>query len=138
SRSQREDSPERNDSAVDGRSCGQRADRRCVVEGGRRCEVQHHSRNDRADVSCTTRVGTTALMFSAASGNVDAVQALIKAGADVNATDKTQGQTAAIFAAANGRADVIRILAANKADLNARSNVPTRLSKTVGQSFTPV
>ena len=44
-------------------------------------------------------------MLAAASGNVDAVKALVDGGADVNAKEPVRGLTPVMFAAASNRAD---------------------------------
>jgi ankyrin repeat protein len=60
--------------------------------------------------------GTTALMFAAQAGKVDAVKLLLDKGAKVDAKETARGETALMFAAAYGRADVIRVLTAKGAD----------------------
>jgi ankyrin repeat protein len=60
-------------------------------------------------------------MLAAASGEADAVKALIAHGAEVNAAEPTRGETALMFAIANRRADAVRALIAAKADVNAAS-----------------
>ena len=51
------------------------------------------------------------------------MNALLAAGADVNAKEKAHGQTALMFAAGFNRGQVIRVLAAKHADLNAASAI---------------
>ncbi len=67
--------------------------------------------------------GTTALMFAAQSGKVDAVKLLLDNGAKVDAKEGARGETALMFAAAYGRGDVIRALTARGADPKAATKV---------------
>ncbi|HYM23072.1 MAG TPA: ankyrin repeat domain-containing protein, partial [Vicinamibacterales bacterium] len=76
-----------------------------------------------ADVNGRTSNGTTALMFAAASGNVDAVSALVARGSDVNARESVRGFTAIMFAAASDRAAVVNVLAQRGANLKATTTV---------------
>ena len=66
-------------------------------------------------------MGTSVLMQAAASGNVDAVSALLKAGAAVDATD-AHGDTALMIAAREGRPEVLRALLAAGADKALRNH----------------
>jgi len=56
------------------------------------------------------------LMLAAASGNLEAVEALIRRGADINAIESVHSQTALMFAAASDRVDVTRVLLERGAD----------------------
>ncbi len=49
-------------------------------------------------------------MAAAKRGQTDIVQALLEAGADINAKDKYGKTTALMFAAANGHTDVVELL----------------------------
>jgi ankyrin repeat protein len=69
--------------------------------------------------------GETPLMHAARSTRVDAVKALVKAGADVNAKETWNGQTALMWAAAEGDGAVVEALLELGADLHARSNAGT-------------
>lgn len=60
-----------------------------------------------------------ALIEAVRLGRIDAVRALLAAGADVNATD-ARGTTALMAVAGQARADIIRTLLAAGADPNAR------------------
>ena len=60
----------------------------------------------------------TALMLAAEQGHLDVVQALLDAGADLNA-GKGEWGTALMKAAQNGHLGVVRALIAAKADVNA-------------------
>ncbi len=51
-------------------------------------------------------------MLAAASGNVAAVQALLAAGAEVDAKEQSMEQTALMFAAAFNRVEVMKALIA--------------------------
>ncbi len=62
-------------------------------------------------------------MLAAASGSVEAVKALLAAGAEVEAKESSMQQTALMFAAANTRVDVMRALIAAGADVKAASKV---------------
>jgi ankyrin repeat protein len=66
--------------------------------------------------------GETPLMSAARSANVDAVKALARAGADVNAKETWSGQTALMWAAAEGDSAMASTLLELGADLRARSN----------------
>ena len=81
-----------------------------------------------ADVNAATSNGTTPLMFAAAAGNVEAVDALVAAGANVNAKESVRGLTAAMFAAASNRAAALEALAKHGADLRATSKVTDLVS----------
>ncbi|MGE0862798.1 MAG: ankyrin repeat domain-containing protein [Vicinamibacterales bacterium] len=76
-----------------------------------------------SDPKAGTPNGTTPLMVAAAAGKVDAVKALVDAGADVNAKDGVRLQTPLMYAAAANRADVITFLAGKGGDLKATSKV---------------
>jgi ankyrin repeat protein len=76
-----------------------------------------------ADPNATGPGGATPLMKAATSGSVEAVNALIAHGADVNAKESAHGQTALMFAAAAGRGEVIKTLAAHGADMKVTTNV---------------
>src|SRR4030095_8312930 len=58
-------------------------------------------------------------------GRLDAVELLLKAGSDPNATDSYQKQTALMWAAEEGHIDVVNVLLAAKADPNAKARVST-------------
>ena len=66
--------------------------------------------------------GRTALHWAVDYGKVDAIAALIKAGADVNAKDK-YGQTALHQAALFGNVNAIALLTKAGADVNAKDKV---------------
>jgi ankyrin repeat protein len=65
--------------------------------------------------------GQTPLMTAARTGKLAAVEALLSAGAVVNASQGSKGQTALMWAIAQHHPDVIRALVARGADINART-----------------
>ena len=64
----------------------------------------------------------TPLMHAARAGSVDAVNALLLAGARVNARENWNGQTPLHWAAAEGHSAVVEALIAGGADIRQRSN----------------
>jgi uncharacterized protein len=74
-----------------------------------------------ANLKIAQRSGETPLMTCAATGNVDAVTALLARGADVNASETRRGQTALMWAVARKHVVVTRALLARHADVNAHS-----------------
>jgi ankyrin repeat protein len=83
-----------------------------------------------ADAKAPTSTGTTPLMLAAASGSVEAVTALLAAGAPVDAREKSMEQTALMFAAAYARVDVMKALIAAGADVKATTKVVNLASLT--------
>lgn len=88
-----------------------------------------------AEIKAAIRAGANAnggnysghyLGIAATGGRLNAVKALIEAGADTNYAS-SGGWTAAMAAADNGHLEVLRYLALKKADLNAR----TRMGRTL-------
>jgi ankyrin repeat protein len=75
-----------------------------------------------ADPNIDMWSGETSLMNCAKRGAVDAVIAMISAGADVNATEMEKGQSVLMWAAAGGHADVVKTLLDNGAEVKAVSN----------------
>jgi len=72
-------------------------------------------------------------MASARAGSVEAVELLIKHGADVNAAELLQDQTALMWAAAEGHLDVVDALLKHGADPNRKaraSELTTRSTRT--------
>lgn len=65
------------------------------------------------------RDGNTELMVAATKGDLEAAQALIKKGANVNAKNQ-YGSTALMGAAAIGNVEIIELLVKSGADVNAR------------------
>jgi ankyrin repeat protein len=67
----------------------------------------------------------TPLMHAARAGNVDAVNMLLLAGAQVNARESWNGQSPIQWAAAEGHGAVVEALIAGGADIRQRSNAGT-------------
>ena len=67
----------------------------------------------------------TPLHHAARAGSIDAVNALILAGAKINARETWNGQSAIMWAAAEGHAQVVQALIDGGADIHARSNGTT-------------
>ena len=72
----------------------------------------------KADANLGNVEGETALMVAARSGNLAAAQALLKAGAKVNAKENWGGQTAVMWAAAQSQTEMLKLLIKNGADVN--------------------
>jgi ankyrin repeat protein len=73
-----------------------------------------------SDVNFRDQHGTTPLMYAAALGNVDAMNTLLHAGADVNASNAF-GATALMWCI--NQPNMVRLLLARGADVNARSKM---------------
>jgi uncharacterized protein len=72
-----------------------------------------------ANVKASTRINSyTPLLLAAKNGNVEVMDPLIKAGADINGKT-SNGTTALMFAAAAGNADAVNVLIDRGADVNA-------------------
>ena len=67
--------------------------------------------------------GDTPLMLAAASGNTDAIKALLDQGASINAREPVRGETPLMFAAGKNRAAAVRLLIARGADPALTSTV---------------
>lgn len=65
--------------------------------------------------------GWTPLMMAAQTRQLEAIDILARAGADLNATDE-DGRSASFYAALNGKADSIRVLARLGADLDVKDS----------------
>ena len=77
---------------------------------------------DPNDPRQAVNAGETPLMHAARSGQVEAVRALARAGADVDAQESWNGQSALMWAAAEGHVPVVDLLIAAGADIHAPSN----------------
>jgi uncharacterized protein len=67
------------------------------------------------------RDGQTALMLAAKAGAADAIETLLRHGADPHAAERRTGTRALMWAALENRADAIRALVRGGADVNARA-----------------
>ena len=74
-----------------------------------------------ANPNVTQATGETILMTCARGGVVDAVNALLTRGVDVNAPEPSLGQTALMWAAWEGHSQVVRALIEQGADVHART-----------------
>src|SRR5215471_7787678 len=73
-----------------------------------------------ANAQATTREGAiTPLLMACQNGNVTIIEAIVKAGADVNAV-KSNGTTPLMMAAASGSANAVETLLAHGANVNAK------------------
>jgi hypothetical protein len=74
-----------------------------------------------AKANGTDRSGDTVLMAAVRSGSLEAVTALVDAGADVNAADPQLGHTVLMWAVRSDSAAIARLLLARGASLEART-----------------
>ncbi|MBM3779742.1 MAG: hypothetical protein FJW23_16130, partial [Acidimicrobiia bacterium] len=74
-----------------------------------------------ADPNVAQPTGETPLMTTARGGRVDAVRALLAAGAAVDAAEPALGQTALMWAASEGHVDAVRTLVEAGANIHGRS-----------------
>jgi ankyrin repeat protein len=74
----------------------------------------------KADPNAALPGGETPLMTASRVGSLASVEALLAAGANVEAKDDRRGQTALMWAAAEGHADVVDALIRARADFRAR------------------
>lgn len=65
------------------------------------------------NIEANTDLGWTPLQLAAQAGSCHAVQALVKAGADVNSTDMSYGRTALHVAVEGGHKDIVKFLVEN-------------------------
>ena len=72
----------------------------------------------KADPNLGNLEGETALMVAARAGNLKAAEALLKAGANINAKESWGGQTAVMWAAAQGQVEMLKLLVKNGARVN--------------------
>src|SRR5690606_3354919 len=73
-----------------------------------------------ADPNTTLPAGETVLMTAARTGDVATLEALLEAGADVNAKEGWKGQTALMWAASENNAAAVTKLVEAGADITAR------------------
>ena len=79
------------------------------------------SNQESADVNALDEEGMTSLIRAVLTDDIEAMRALIKAGAHVNAVEKKTGSTALHFASLQGNEGVIQVLLAAGADVNAKT-----------------
>ena len=83
---------------------------------------------DKDYVNVFSKGGLSALIIASAHGNKEAVEFLIKSGADMNAVHDDNQVTALMYAAASGHIEVIKVLVAAGVDLHSlHSNGGTAL-----------
>jgi uncharacterized protein len=75
-----------------------------------------------ANVKAANRFGVTPLSLACINGNAATIEALLKAGVDVNAVLSELGETPLMMAARTGNSDAVNILLGHGADVNAREN----------------
>ena len=88
-----------------------------------------------ANPSATTRSGWTALIYAAARGEAEAVNALVKAGAPVDRSHRQadRGWTALIYSAQGGHILTAQILLEGGADVNVERSGMTALQMATSQ-----
>lgn len=74
-----------------------------------------------ASVTATTSTGVTPLHFAAQGGSVKVIEAMLAAGADIEAKESASSQTPLMFAASFGRTDAVRYLISRGAEVNVRT-----------------
>jgi ankyrin repeat protein len=72
------------------------------------------------DVNVANDYGYTALAYAASNGQLEAIQVLLDAGANVNAASKPAGRTVLMDAAGRGGADAVKLLLTAKPRLEDR------------------
>ncbi|NIR59957.1 MAG: ankyrin repeat domain-containing protein, partial [Gammaproteobacteria bacterium] len=75
-----------------------------------------------ADVNQRLRNGETPLMMAARTGDVATMEALLDAGAEIDAREKVRGTTALMWAAANANPPAVELLLSRGADPSLRSS----------------
>lgn len=73
-----------------------------------------------ADAKAVNRYGASPMSEAAALGNPAIIEALLKAGADPNTRETSDGETVLMTAARSGNAEAVRALLAHGADVNAK------------------
>lgn len=94
--------------------------------------------NAGADANTITRRGFPILLYAAALGDVETVQALIEAGAQIDRSN-TQGRetwTPLIYAARGGHKVTVKVLLEAGADVNAERRGTTALKMAISQGHT--
>ncbi|HSM06066.1 MAG TPA: ankyrin repeat domain-containing protein [Longimicrobiales bacterium] len=83
-----------------------------------------------ADASAMTSTGVTPIHFAAVAGSVEAIEALVAHGADIDARDRVAERTPLMFATARNRVDAVAALL----DLGADVTLQTRVVDFVARS----
>ncbi len=94
--------------------------------------------NAGADANAVTRRGFPVLVYAAALGDTETVQALIEAGAQIDRSN-TQGRetwTPLMYAARGGHKATVRVLLEAGADVNAERRGTTALNMAISQGHT--
>lgn len=94
--------------------------------------------NAGADANTVTRRGFPVLLYAAALGDVETVQALIEAGAEIERSN-TQGRetwTPLMYAARGGYKATVKVLLEAGADVNAERRGTTALKMAISQGHT--
>jgi hypothetical protein len=76
--------------------------------------------NGHVDVNTTNKKGLTALMFAAATGNAEAVEALLQKDANLDITEGSYGWTALVYAIWSGDKSTVRNLLDYYPDVNIK------------------
>ncbi len=92
-----------------------------------------------ADANATNRRGHAVLLYSAAVGDAESVQALIEAGAQVDWNNSMGGETwtPLMYAARGGHKVTVRLLLEANADVNAerRGTTALKIARSQGHSY---
>jgi ankyrin repeat protein len=90
-----------------------------------------------ADVNAVLPEGETVLMTASRTGRAEALEALLDAGAKLDARERFYGETALHWAAAENHAEAVRLLLTRGADVDERSNAQAYRRRS-GQSVMPL
>ena len=107
-----------------------------VACAGRNTDIVERLLAAGADPNRALRAGETLLMRCASTGDPVAVRALLAHGADIDASEPSQGQTALMWAAANRQPAVTRVLLEHGAAVGARTRTVRQLRGVGLQSTT--
>ncbi|OQV17960.1 Ankyrin repeat and MYND domain-containing protein 2 [Hypsibius exemplaris] len=92
-------------------------------ETGKIDEIRVLLKNKKLKVDCLDDSGTTPLEHACYKGNLELVELLLAAGANVNNNMQTQGYTPLMFAALAGKLDVVKTLLQHGARTSATNNI---------------
>ena len=123
-------------------TCHSSAARKCRISGDSESRMKMgkalvNAEESGADVNAQDDYGDTVLMVAAVNGRTEAVAALIKAGADVNAKERELDVTALLQAAVNGHSETVAALIKGGADVNAKNKkglTPLKLASLGGRA----